>query len=116
MLRAVWRLGHILIALHLGSPPDVLAALKAGCIDYVNLSGSAMQVRQVAALADAADVPCWIQMGGLCTGVMAAYSAHLQATIGKCPAHYGLGIMAFASSRYRKFKNHLSQYITIGYV
>ena len=59
----------------------MLAALRAECIDYVNLSGSAMVVRKAAALAEAADVPCWIQMGGLCTGVMAAYSVHVQATL-----------------------------------
>jgi L-alanine-DL-glutamate epimerase-like enolase superfamily enzyme len=72
---------HIPIALHLGAPSGVLAALKTECIDYVNLGGSALQVRQAAALAAAADVPCWVQMGGLCTGVMAAYSVHLQATL-----------------------------------
>ena len=59
----------------------MLAALKAECIDYVNLGGSVLQVRKAAALAEAADVPCWIQMGGLCTGVLAAYSVHLQATL-----------------------------------
>ena len=72
---------HIPIALHLGAPTGVLAALKAECIDYVNLGGSAAQVRKAAALAEAADVPCWIQMGGLCTGILAAYSVHLQATL-----------------------------------
>jgi galactonate dehydratase len=72
---------HIPIALHLGAPSGVLAALKAECVDYVNLGGSALQVRQAAALAQAADVPCWVQMGGLCTGIMAAYSVHLQATL-----------------------------------
>ncbi len=72
---------HIAIALHLGAPSGLLAALKAECIDYVNLGGSALQIRQAAALAHAADVPCWVQMGGLCTGVMAAYSVHLQATL-----------------------------------
>jgi len=45
------------------------------------LGGSAAQVRKAAALAEAADVPCWIQMGGLCTGILAAYSVHLQATL-----------------------------------
>ena len=59
---------HIPIALHLGAPSGVLAALRAECIDYVNLSGSALVVRKAAALAEAADVPCWVQMGGLCTG------------------------------------------------
>ena len=72
---------HIPIALHLGAPTGVLAALKAECIDYVHLGGSAAQVRKAAALAEAADVPCWIQMGGLCTGILAAYSVHLQATL-----------------------------------
>ena len=69
------------IAMHLGAPTGVLAALKAECIDYVNLGGSAPQVRKAAALAEAADVPCWVQMGGLCLGVLAAYSVHLQSTI-----------------------------------
>lgn len=72
---------HIPIALHLGAPAGVLVALKAECIDYANLGGSALQVRKAAALAEAADVPCWVQMGGLCTGVLAAYSVHLQATL-----------------------------------
>ena len=72
---------HIPLALHLGAPSDVLKALKAECIDYVNLGGNAMQVRKAAAVAEAADVPCWVQMGGLCLGVMAAYSVHLQSTL-----------------------------------
>ena len=69
------------IALHLGHPGDVLKALKAECIDYVNLGGAPLQLRQAAAVAAAADVPCWVQMGGLCTSVLAAYSVHAQATI-----------------------------------
>jgi L-alanine-DL-glutamate epimerase-like enolase superfamily enzyme len=72
---------HIPQALHLGAPAAVLKALKAECIDYVNLGGPALQIRKAAALAEAADVPCWVQMGGLCLGVMAAYSVHLQCTI-----------------------------------
>jgi len=72
---------HIPVALHLGAPSGVLAALKAECVDYLNLGGPALQVRKAAALAEAADVPCWVQMGGLCTGILAAYSVHLQATL-----------------------------------
>ncbi|MDE2888373.1 MAG: hypothetical protein OXR72_09155 [Gemmatimonadota bacterium] len=72
---------HIPIALHLGPPGGVLNALKAECIDYVNLGGPAQQVKKSAAIADAADVPCWVQMGGLCLGVLAAYSVHVQATL-----------------------------------
>ncbi len=69
------------IALHLGDPAAVLNAAKSECIDYVNLGGPAQQVRKAAAIAEAADIPCWVQMGGLCLGVLAAYSVHVQATI-----------------------------------
>jgi L-alanine-DL-glutamate epimerase-like enolase superfamily enzyme len=72
---------HIPLALHMGESEGVLAALKAECIDYVNLGGPAQQIRKAAALAEAAGVPCWVQMGGLCLGVMAAYSVHLQSTL-----------------------------------
>ena len=72
---------HIPQALHLGAPAHVLAALKAECIDYVNLGGPALQVRKTAALAEAANVPCWVQMGGSCLGVLTAYSVHLQCTL-----------------------------------
>ncbi|NKB68650.1 MAG: hypothetical protein GKR89_16425 [Candidatus Latescibacteria bacterium] len=69
------------MALHANSAAEVLTAVKAECIDYVNLSGSALEIKQAAAVAAAADVPCWVQMGGLCLGVKTAYSVHLQATI-----------------------------------
>jgi L-alanine-DL-glutamate epimerase-like enolase superfamily enzyme len=69
------------IALHLGEPAGVLAALKAEAVDYINLGGSAVQVRRSAAVAEAANVPIWVQMGGLCLGVKAAYSVHLQSTL-----------------------------------
>lgn len=69
------------IALHTDNAATVLAAVKAECIDYVNLSGPAQEVQRCAAVAAAADVPCWVQLGGLCLGVKAAYSVHLQATL-----------------------------------
>ena len=72
---------HIPIAMHAGDPAQVLRALKAECIDQVNLSGTAQQVKKMAAIAAAAAVPCWVQMGGLCLGVKTAYSLHVQATI-----------------------------------
>ena len=72
---------HIPIALHTEDPGAILQALKAECIDQVNLSGTAQQVKKMAAIAEAADVPCWVQMGGLCLGIKTAYSVHVQATI-----------------------------------
>ena len=72
---------HIPIAMHLETPGHVLQALKAECVDFINISASAQQVKKAAAIAEAADVPCWVQMGGLCMGVNAAYSTHVQASI-----------------------------------
>ena len=77
------------LALHIGVPQgarpclgsDVLKALKAECIDYVTLGGAALEIRRAAAVAEAGDVPCWVQMGGVCLGVLAAYSVHVQSTI-----------------------------------
>ena len=69
------------IAMHVGAATGVLACLKAEAVDYLNVGGAAAQVRSAAALADAAHVPVWVQMGGLCTGILAAYSVHLQATL-----------------------------------
>ena len=82
---------HLPIALHFGAPQakgarpcqssDVLAALKAECIDCATLGGTAQEVKAAAAVAAAAEVPVWVQMGGVCLGVLAAYSVHVQATI-----------------------------------
>jgi muconate cycloisomerase len=68
-------------ALHTGSPAHVLAILKAECVDFLNVGGSSHSVPKAAAIAAAADVPVWVQMGGLCTGVLAAWSVHIQSTI-----------------------------------
>ncbi|MFH1569172.1 MAG: enolase C-terminal domain-like protein [Gemmatimonadota bacterium] len=82
---------HIPIALHFGAPQaggarpcrsaDVLAALKAECIDQANLGGTAREVMAAAAVAAADDVPVWVQMGGVCLGVLAAYSVHVQCAV-----------------------------------
>ncbi|MBT5875445.1 MAG: mandelate racemase/muconate lactonizing enzyme family protein [Candidatus Latescibacteria bacterium] len=82
---------HLPLAIHFGAPQaggarpcrsgDVLSAVKAECIDYATLGGSVLEVRKAAAVAEAADMPCWVQMGGVCLGVLAAYSVHLQATL-----------------------------------
>ena len=69
------------IAMHLHEPGDLMAALKAECCDQFNLSGRPQLVLRTAALAEAADIPVWTQIGGLCLGVLAAYSVQAQATI-----------------------------------
>jgi L-alanine-DL-glutamate epimerase-like enolase superfamily enzyme len=77
------------IAMHIGVPQgrrpcrgaDVLATLKAECVDQLTLGGRAQEVRAAAAVAAAGNVPVWVQMGGVCLGVLAAYSVHVQCTI-----------------------------------
>jgi D-galactarolactone cycloisomerase len=69
------------LALHSGAPLHVLDALKAECVDYLNIGGTSQSLPKAAALAEAANVPIWVQMGGLCTGVLAAWSVHIQSTI-----------------------------------
>ena len=69
------------IAMHFHDMNDVLAAVKAECCDQFNLSGAPQLVKKTAAIAEAADIPVWTQMGGLCLGVLAAYSVHVQSTI-----------------------------------
>jgi len=68
-------------ALHSGAPQHVLAAVKAECVDYLNLGGSSHSLPKAAGIAAAADIPVWVQLGGLCTGVLAAWSVHVQSTI-----------------------------------
>ena len=82
---------HIPVAQHFGAPQakrdrpcqsgDVLKALKAECIDGACLGGTAQEILAAAAVLEADDLPCWVQMGGVCLGVLAAYSVHLQSTI-----------------------------------
>jgi L-alanine-DL-glutamate epimerase-like enolase superfamily enzyme len=79
------------LALHFGAPQaqgerpcrarDLLEALKAECIDCANLGGTAREVVAGAAVAGADNLPVWVQMGGVCLGVLAAYSVHVQCTL-----------------------------------
>ena len=68
-------------ALHLIDPYAVLCAVKADAVDCFNLSGNVAPVKRSAAIAETAGCPIWLQTGGLCLGVQAAFSAHLQATL-----------------------------------
>ena len=47
------------LALHLGGPEAVLTAIKADCVDYLNLGGSMVNFVKAAAIANAARIPVW---------------------------------------------------------
>ncbi|NLG51160.1 MAG: hypothetical protein GX552_13715, partial [Chloroflexi bacterium] len=51
--------GVVPVALHLGSPMDIIQAIKAEAVDYLNLGGSMVQFVRNAAIAHAANIPCW---------------------------------------------------------
>ncbi|MFO7918393.1 MAG: mandelate racemase/muconate lactonizing enzyme family protein [Anaerolineae bacterium] len=51
--------GVVPVALHLGSPQDIINAIKAEAVDYLNLGGSMVQFVRNAAMAHAAGIPCW---------------------------------------------------------
>ncbi len=51
--------GVVPVALHLGSPQDIVNAIKAEAVDYLNLGGSMIQFVRNAAMAHAAGIPCW---------------------------------------------------------
>jgi L-alanine-DL-glutamate epimerase-like enolase superfamily enzyme len=68
-------------ALHLIDAQVVLNAVRAEAADLFNLSGNVNFVKKAAAIAEVAQCPIWLQTGGLCLGVQAAFSAHLQSTL-----------------------------------
>lgn len=47
------------LALHLGSPQDIIAAIRADCVDCFNLGGSMVRFVSMAAMAHAAGKPVW---------------------------------------------------------
>ncbi|NLG26442.1 MAG: hypothetical protein GX557_00905, partial [Chloroflexi bacterium] len=47
------------VALHLGNPLDIVNAIKAEAMDYVNTVGGMVQFVRNAAMAHAAGIPCW---------------------------------------------------------
>jgi muconate cycloisomerase len=68
-------------ALHLTRPEDVLAAVRAGAVDCINLSGNVAQVLRGHAIAAAAELPVWHQMAGLSLGIQAAFAVHVSCTL-----------------------------------
>ena len=64
---------HIPIALHERADQRI-QALKAECIDYVNLVAQRLRSAKRSANRSGRRA-CWIQMGGLCTGILAMLGA-----------------------------------------
>lgn len=71
------------VALHLGSPQDIINAIKAEACDYMNLSGGLVRWVKNAAIADAAGIPVWHGSGVDC-GILEASYVHAACVARNC--------------------------------
>jgi muconate cycloisomerase len=78
----------IAIALHLGTLQDVVRAIKAEAMDYMNFGGGLFSFVKAANIAEAAGIPCW-HGGGLELGIGGMSHAHACAAAKGCilPSH-----------------------------
>lgn len=74
---------NVPIAAHLGQPTDVIGAIKADAVDYLNLGGGMFEFVRLADIADAAGIPCW-HGAGLELGIAGASHLHACAAAQGC--------------------------------
>ena len=80
----MFRLQNIVpVALHLGNPNDIISAIKAEAVDYLNLGGGMVQFVRNAAIAHAADIPCW-HGSGVDLGIMELSYLHTASAARNC--------------------------------
>jgi len=75
--------GIVPVALHLGAPSDIINAIKAEAVDYLNLGGSMVQFVRNAAIAHGAGIPCW-HGSGVDLGIMELSYLHAAAAARNC--------------------------------
>ena len=75
--------GVVPVALHLGDPHDIINAIKAEAVDYLNLGGGMIQFSRNAAMAHAAGIPCWHGSGND-LGIMEFSYLHAAAAARNC--------------------------------
>jgi muconate cycloisomerase len=71
------------LALHLSEPADVIAAIRADCIDCFNLGGGMVQFGRMAAMAEAAGKPVW-HGSGVDLGILDMAYIHACAAARNC--------------------------------
>lgn len=71
------------VALHLGSPHDIINAIKSEAADYMNLGGSMVQFVRNAAIAHAASIPVW-HGSGTDLGIFYVSTLHAAAAARNC--------------------------------
>lgn len=72
------------VARHLGSPKDIYQNMRADAVDAVNMGGNVDGIRKNAAVAEAGDLPIWVQMFAFGSCVASTFAAHVACTIPNC--------------------------------
>ena len=72
------------VARHLGAPQGILENIRAGAVDAVNMGGNVAGLRKSAAVAEAADLPIWVQIFAFGSCVASTFAAHIACTLPNC--------------------------------
>ena len=72
------------VARHLGAPQGILANIRADAVDAVNMGGNVAGLRKSAAVAEAADLPIWVQIFAFGSCVASTFAAHIACTLPNC--------------------------------
>ena len=72
------------IARHLGSPQDIYRNMREEAVDAINTRGNGAGIRKNAAVAEADDLPIWVQMFAFGTCVASNFAVHVVCTLPNC--------------------------------
>lgn len=72
------------VARHLGAPQGILENIQADAVDAVNMGGNVAGLRKSAAVAEAADLPIWVQIFAFGSCVASTFAAHIACTLPNC--------------------------------
>jgi L-alanine-DL-glutamate epimerase-like enolase superfamily enzyme len=72
------------VARHLGAPQGILENIRADAVDAVNMGGNVAGLRKSAAVAEAADLPIWVQLFAFGSCVASTFAAHIACTLPNC--------------------------------
>ena len=72
------------VARHIAGQAEILKNIRADAVDAVNTFGNVAGLRKSAAVAEAAELPIWVQVFAFGTCVASTFAAHMACTIPNC--------------------------------
>lgn len=72
------------VARHIAGSAEILRNIRADAVDAVNTFGNVDGLRKSAAVAEAADLPIWVQVFAFGSCVASTFAAHMVCTIPNC--------------------------------